>query len=153
MMTGLSAQKSDIWIGISLLCFCAVAAWRTSLIRTVPGGATTGPAFVPWLMIGVIALLSVLLILRAILRPAEGAARIEMPSGTTLAKMAMFVVILVLYAVAFMSVGYLISTIIVFTLTLWLFGERRIAVLALLPAAMTGAVYVGFTQFLDVWLP
>ena len=82
--------------------------------------------------------------------PAQG---IEMPDRATLGRMAVFLAILIAYAAAFMTLGYLPSTLAVFVAGLWLFGERRPLVLILVPVAVTAVVYLGFTRFLNVWLP
>lgn len=150
-MSDVSQRKSDIWIGTGLLAFCAFAAWRTLRIKSQAGGTVAGPSFLPWLMIAAIAALSVWMILRA-LRQTD-AAQIPLPDRTTLGRMAMFTLALIAYAAAFMPVGYLISTVIAFVAVLWLFGERGWLTLTLFPIAMTGAVYLGFTRALQVWLP
>ncbi len=153
-MSHLDSRRSDALIACGLLAFCGFAAWRTTLVKT-PGTATTmGPTFVPWLMIGGIAVLSLFLLFRALRgRGAREEGRIEMPDRPTLIRMAIFLVILVAYAAAFMTAGYIASTLAVFVAGLWLFGERRPLVLILVPIAVTAIVYLGFTRFLNVWLP
>lgn len=150
-MSDVSQRKSDIWIGAGLLGFCAFAAWRSLRIKSQVGGTLAGPSFLPWVMIGAISALSIWLILRALRQ--EGDTPIALPDRATLGRMAMFALVLVAYAAAFMPVGYLISTVVTFIAVLWLFGERNWLVLTLFPAAMTGAVFLGFTRALQVWLP
>ena len=150
-MTSVGQKRSDVVIGCGLLLFCSFAAWRSLRIPSRGGSSLTGAAFLPWLMIAAIALLSVWLILRALRQNTN--LRIEMPDRTTLRRMALLVLVFLVYAAAFMPVGYLVSTVAVFIAALWLFGERNWKVLVLFPTAMTGVVYLGFTQALKVWLP
>ncbi len=150
-MDGLAQKKSDVLIGSGLLGLCAFAAWRTLRIKSQTGSTVAGPSFLPWLMIGAIAALSIWMIVRAIQQ--EDTLRIPMPDRATLVRMALFTLVMVAYAAAFMPVGYLISTVAAFVAALWLFGERNWLTLTLFPVVMTGAVYLGFTQALQVWLP
>ena len=145
-------RNPDIVIGIGLLLFCAFAAWRTSKVKVPVEGTIAGTSFVPWIMIGGIVLLSVALILRAGLRSAS-VQSISLPNRATLARMGLFTLLMIAYAFAFMNIGYIASTLIVFVLGLLLFRESRIPVLVLFPLVMTGAIYLGFTKSLGVWLP
>ncbi|MGO4852100.1 tripartite tricarboxylate transporter TctB family protein [Phaeovulum sp. W22_SRMD_FR3] len=150
-MQQVGQKRSDIVIGAALLVFCGFAAWRSLKIPSRGGSSLAGPAFLPWIMIAAVAVLSVWMILRAWKRNSD--LQIEMPDGATLRRMGLLALVFVAYAAAFMPVGYLISTVAVFIAALWLFGERNRKVLVLFPIAMTGAVYLGFTQALKVWLP
>jgi putative tricarboxylic transport membrane protein len=144
--------SSDIVIGVGLLLFCAFAAWRTLRIKVPPEATIAGTSFFPWLMIGGIALLSLGLIARALLR--TGAVEmIQVPDRMTLAKIGLLALLMVAYAAVFMKVGYIPSTLIVFVGGLLLFKERRIFVLIVFPIVTTGAIYLGFTRVLGVWLP
>ncbi|WP_088736290.1 MULTISPECIES: tripartite tricarboxylate transporter TctB family protein [unclassified Thioclava] len=146
--------KSDIWIGFGLLALCAFAAWRSLLVRTVETGTIAGATFMPWLMIGGLAILALVMIARALRRGGlTGGAQIDMPDRGTLVRMGLLTVLLIAYAAAFMTLGYLASTVIVFVLGLLLFRERRPLVLILVPIVLTGAIYLGFTRLLQVWLP
>jgi putative tricarboxylic transport membrane protein len=144
--------SSDIVIGIGLLLFCTFAAWRTLGIKVPPEATIAGTSFLRWLMIGGIALLSLALIVRALLRT-EGVEKIPVPNRATLAKMGLFTILMIGYAAAFMTVGYIPSTLVVFVAGLLLLKERRILVLIVFPLVMTGAIYLGFTRLLGVWLP
>ena len=144
--------SSDIGIGIGLLLFCAFAAWRTVRISVPPEDTIAGTSFLPWLMIGGIALFSMVLIARALLHTGA-VVTIPVPNRVTFAKMGLFTLLMIAYAAAFMTVGYIPSTVIVFIAGLLLFKERRISILIVFPLVMTGAIYLGFTRFLGVWLP
>ena len=145
-------RKPDVLIGLGLLVFCAFAAWRTLKVKVPPEATIAGPPFVPWLMIGGIVLLSLALIGRAVLQSASSSA-VSMPDRATLVRMGLFTLLMIVYAFAFMKVGYIASTLVVFVLGLILFRETRLVVLVLFPLIMTGAIYLGFTKSLGVWLP
>jgi len=144
--------SSDIAIGVGLLLFCGFAAWRTTKIRVPPEATIAGTSFLPWLMIGGIALLSVILIARARLHVGSSET-VQVPNRLTFGKIVLFTLVMVAYGAGFMTVGYIPSTLVVFVIGLLLFKERRIAVLIIFPLVMTGAIYLGFTRFLGVWLP
>ncbi len=145
-------RNPDIVIGVGLLFFCVFAAWRTLKVTVPPEGTIAGTSFVPWLMIGGIVVLSLVLIARAV-RRAAAAETIRVPDRATLARMGLFTLLMIGYAFMFMKVGYLVSTLVTFVLGLILFRESRLVVLVLFPLVMTGAIYLGFTKSLGVWLP
>ncbi|MHA6344271.1 tripartite tricarboxylate transporter TctB family protein [Roseivivax sp. CAU 1761] len=143
--------QADLWIGGGLLALCGAAAWRTTYIKQGFSSSAAGPSFVPWLVIALIAVLSLALILRAL--RGDGGAELAMPGRRTLAAMAGFTLLMIAYAVAFMPVGYLPSTLAAFVLGLIRLGERNWLVVILFPVGMTLAIYFGFTELLSVWLP
>lgn len=149
----LREAKVDLWTGCGLLALCGLAAWRATYIKQGFSSSAAGPAFVPWVVIVLVAVLSVLLILRALRRDPGAQADIDMPGPRTLATMAGFTVLMIAYAVAFMPVGYLLSTLAAFVVGLILLGERNWLVVILFPIGMTLAIYFGFTELLSVWLP
>lgn len=145
-------KTSDIGIGLGLLLFCLFAVWRTMKIKVPPEATIAGTSFLPWLMIGGISLLAVVLILRALLSSASSQV-IQVPNRATLAKMGAFTLVMVVYAASFMTIGYIPSTIAVFVIGLLLFNERRLSILIIFPVFMTIIIYLGFTRILSVWLP
>ncbi|WP_321340211.1 tripartite tricarboxylate transporter TctB family protein [Breoghania sp.] len=154
-MSELRHSKSDILIGGGLLAFCAFAAWRTLLIRSVHSGTVAGPSFVPWLMIGAVGLLALGLVARGVRQQvaAGGAVKAIRPEGGALVKIVLFAILLTAYAAAFYPVGYIPSTLVTFVAGLWLLGERKILQLLVFPCVMTLGVYYAFTELLSVWLP
>ncbi len=110
----LREQKADLWIGTGLLLLCGFAGWRATYIKQGFNSSAAGPSFMPWLVIALIALLSVLLIVRALRAEHDPQTDITMPGKRTLAAMAGFTLLMICYAVAFMPVGYLPSTLIAF---------------------------------------
>ncbi|SNY92693.1 putative tricarboxylic transport membrane protein [Cohaesibacter sp. ES.047] len=153
-MSTISPRKSDMWIGGCLLVFCIVVAWLTLSIKSGMGSSSAGPSMIPWMMIGAVAFLSLVLIGRSLGGNKEGEeSKISMPDARTLLIMLGFVLLLTAYAAAFYPVGYIPATLITFVVGLWLLGERRWYILVLFPLIMTFVVYFGFTRLLTVWLP
>ncbi|MBE9638576.1 tripartite tricarboxylate transporter TctB family protein [Salipiger mangrovisoli] len=149
----LREQKADLWIGAGLLLFCGFVSWRTTYIKQGIGSSAAGPSFLPWLVIGLIALLSVLLIVRALRAERTPETDIMMPGKRVLVAMAGFTLLMICYAAAFMPIGYLPSTLVAFIVGLLLLGERNWLLVVLFPVGMTLAIYFGFTELLSVWLP
>ncbi|WP_097053542.1 tripartite tricarboxylate transporter TctB family protein [Thalassospira xiamenensis] len=147
-----SESRSSLYIGGGLLLFCGFAAWRTALVKAQSANTVAGPSFLPWIMIGLISALSVALIVRS-LKHRNDKAGVSMPDRKLLLRMGMFTILLVAYAAAFMPLGYLPSTLITFCIGLYLVGERRPVALIAFPVLTTGIIYLGFTNFLKVWLP
>ncbi|PHR56252.1 MAG: C4-dicarboxylate ABC transporter permease [Robiginitomaculum sp.] len=138
-----------------MLAFCGFAVWRTLSIKQGFSSSIAGPSFVPWLMIGLISILSAILIFQGISAGKEGGkdSVIHFPDKQTLLTIAAFVVLLVLYAAAFFPIGYIPATLVTFVIGLWLIGERKIWLLIGFPVVMTFAVHFAFTNFLSIWLP
>lgn len=156
----MNERRADATIGWGLLALCAFAAWRTLRIPSVATGTSAGPNFVPWLMICAIVILSVAMIVRQILnRPAPSLSDSEDVQAQRsrikgiLWRLAAFTLLLVIYAVLFMPLGYLPTTIIVFIAGMFLLGEKRLVPLVVLPIVITTVIYFGFTRLLAVWLP
>ena len=153
---------SDAIIGCGLLAFSAFAAWRTFYIKGQSASTIAGPSFLPWLMLGAITILSLMLILRARSSvapvPAEGDERSVDNQDTTikrrnLLRIGLFALMLTAYSAAFMPLGYLPATLLVFIAGMLLMGERSPVKFLVLPVLITGAVWFGFTRLLQVWLP
>ena len=151
-MAHVAERTSDLWIGAGVLGFCGFAAWRTTYIKAGFNSSAAGPSMVPWLMIGMIAGLSILMMLRALRRPAGGES-VPVPERGTLLAMGAFAILMFAYAATFMPLGYLPATLATFVIGLLLLGERNWLIVILFPIAMTAAVWLGFTRFLGVWLP
>ncbi|WP_417741871.1 tripartite tricarboxylate transporter TctB family protein [Salipiger sp.] len=145
--------RADLWIGGGLLALCGFSGWRATYIKQGFNPGVAGPSFVPWLVTALIALLAVLLIIRALRAEAAPKTEITLPGKTVLLSMAAFTLVMIGYAAAFMPVGYLPSTIVAFILGLLLLGERNWLLVILFPVGMTLAIYFGFTELLSVWLP
>lgn len=144
------SRNSDFWLSLIGLVVSAIAA---ALTVDVPGGGTggtAGPSFLPWLMIGGIALFSLILMWRSQrLAPAAQA-----PFGARLlAQIGGFLALMLAYAWAYEPVGYLISSLVFFVVALLLLGERRLLQLVLVPPGVVVTVYLVFTHVMKVYMP
>nr|WP_321460902.1 tripartite tricarboxylate transporter TctB family protein [uncultured Cohaesibacter sp.] len=165
----MSSKRSDIFIATGLLIFCLILALFTLRIPSVSAGTSAGPSFVPWLMLGCIAVFSLLMIasnLIAAKRQSPPVAIEEAPEETdtekeadarlakgTALRIVVFILLLLAYATLFMSLGYLITTLSIFIAGMFLLGERKLLSLVILPGIIVAAIYYGFTEYLNVWLP
>ncbi|WP_319412604.1 tripartite tricarboxylate transporter TctB family protein [uncultured Cohaesibacter sp.] len=169
----MSGKRSDIFIATGLLIFCLILALFTLRIPSVSAGTSAGPSFVPWLMLGCIAVFSLLMIVSNLISAkrqspaaaigeapgeATGEADTEKEADARLAKgtalrIAVFILLLLAYATLFMSLGYLITTLSIFIAGMFLLGERKLLSLVILPGIIVAAIYYGFTEYLNVWLP
>lgn len=151
---GVRESRADFFISIGLLTFCAFAAAQTARLKIPPNSGMANPTFVPWLMIVLISLCSVVLLARSLARQKRGeGGYIELPNRRIFLKMGLFIVLMLVYAIALMPVGYIWTTLVVLAVGLLILGERNPWTLILFPLAMTLAVYFGFTKLLAVWLP
>ncbi len=155
-------KQTDSRLALVLLAFCAFAAWRTTLVPSSGAGSQAGPAFLPWITIAGIALLSVALFLRGLrAHPATAEAtkrgKEEAPKAFGIryatVVLVLFIALMIAYAVAFERVGYLPSTLVTFVIGMFLLRERRIVQFLLVPAVIVACVYFGFTHLLGVYLP
>lgn len=146
--------SSDFWLALFFLAVSGVAAFLT---RSLPGGGVQtelGSAFFPWLMVGGIALFSVLLLIRSLWRPPA-----KSPEGEggnpvrVLGKLALFLLFMLAYALLFAQFGFLISTGAFFVVAMLALGERRLLHFLVIPACITAGVYLVFTQIMKVYIP
>lgn len=161
------SRKSDIVVAVGLLTICAVFAVFTLRIPSVGTGTSAGPAFVPWAMLAIIVVFSLVLMGQAILTskgslpdetvPGDGDVDGDVDEGDeskgVLLRIGVFVVLLVVYGAVFMTLGYLATTLAVFIAGMLLLGERKPLQLIVLPVLIVTAIYYGFTEYLGVWLP
>lgn len=155
-------KRTDCGLALLLLAFCAFAAWRTTMVPSSGAGSQAGPAFLPWITVAGIALLSVALFIRGLRTQAAvsetsvaNEERAPQRSGVRYATvvLVLFVVLMIAYAIAFERVGYLPSTIATFVIGMLLLRERRVLQFLVVPAVVVACVYYGFTYLLDVYLP
>lgn len=143
-------RNSDFWLSLVVLGFCAVASVLTLDVPTNGTGGTVGPSFLPWLMIGGMSLFALILLWRS-QRHAPAAMA---PFGARLlAQLGGFLILMLLYAWAYEPVGYLISSVAFFVVTLLVLGERRLLQLLLVPPGVVGSVYVVFAYAMQVYMP
>lgn len=145
---------------ISGLLFVLVSGWVFAQSLELPQGRGTvpGPGFFPELAATFGVIVGAAICLRAVVawrrRAAGGAkpaSRGETP--TDLLRLVGLLVLGVAYVAAFKTLGFVLASILFLALALLVLGERRVLVLALLPAGLTGTVAFVFTTLLGLRLP
>lgn len=145
----------DTYVAIVFLLFCAFAWWR---IKKLPLGVgyehTIGPEFFPGVMTVAIAILSVALLARSLWRGLiEGGADPTLAAGNVLARMGLFIVLLIGYIFVYEPLGFLLASAIALPAGMFLLGERRFLHVIVLPYIIIGLGYTGFTKIMMVPLP
>lgn len=145
----------DTYVGIVFLLFCGFAWWQISKLPLGVGYKNSiGPEFFPGVITATIAVLSVALIVRSLWRNAQSSG--EAPSlaaGRTLIRIALFIVLLLVYILTYEPLGFLLSSAIVLPAGMLLLGEKRPTQILLFPALIIGLGYLGFTKIMMVPLP
>lgn len=129
-----------------LLVF-AVAVFAITL--GFPGPAQPndpGSAAFPRIIAGALAVLAVL----QLARPRRGE---ELPRGAAALRVAGMVVLLVVYALVFEVLGFILSSVLFLLGALLLAGVRRPALLLIMPVAISVVLFYVFYNLLEVSLP
>ena len=108
-----------------------------------------GPAFLPRLLLGALAIEAIALILPAVSRNAESARMKPIFQFNPLIMLASFVVYI--YLTTFF--GYIIATMAFMLLAFFLLGMRTVWTLILVPPLITFATYFLFESALNIYLP
>lgn len=146
----------DTVSGTALLLVSGAYGWHAS---TLPQGrGEPGPAFLPMVLAVLLALVAVAILVGGLARSRSdapvldnGAVARADPTRRYEPWIAMSVTFL--YAVAFIPLGYWISTLLYSFVITWLFRRDRPMVLVLVPAISTGMIYLLFRVLLGARLP
>ena len=138
----------DVYVGLVMLAFCAVTFYVTTTFDSVPAMLSQNiPAtFFPRLVLGVIALLSVLLVVDGLKRSPEALGSVPLSVFST-AALITAAVFLVKPLGTLLTVGLL-----AFSLT-WLWGERRWRAMIILAIGLPIAIHLVFAVGLQVRFP
>jgi putative tricarboxylic transport membrane protein len=146
--------NSDTYAALAFLVFCAFAWWRISLLPTGAGfEKSIGPEFFPGLMTAVIAALSAALLARSLFRGLRGSGASALAAGKVLARMGLFIGLLIVYILIYELLGFIVSSAIVLPAGMLLLGERRWLHVLVLPFAIIALGYIGFVKVMMVALP
>ena len=142
---------ADAIIAVILLFFCAFAAYLTQDVPDIGMGAKLGPSFFPTLSISLIAFLSTILLIRTIIaKNVEAYARL---SSGILTKMALFLLLMFVYATFYLTIGWIFSAGAFFIIAMLALGERRLIHVVVIPAGIILLVFFLFTELMQVYLP
>lgn len=147
--------NSDTWVAIVFLLFCSFA-WRQ--ISLLPMGVgyenTIGPEFFPAVMTAAVAIFSGALLARSIWGSAvSGAKSPALATGATLARMGLFIALLVVYVFIYEILGFVLASVIVLPVGMFMLGERRLLHIFVFPCVLVGLAWLVFTKVMMVPLP
>lgn len=142
-------RRADAVAAVLLLAVAAVYFQQSFLI--VRGFATDrlGPAFVPRVLAGALALLSLTLLARAL----AGRSDPTPPPPARTALLATTLVLLTAYGAILPRLGFLLATPLLMAATLRVLGVRRPLPVVAAATGITAALYVVFGRLLGVLLP
>lgn len=150
-------RKKDLYSALTLLIVCGLTYWEAS---SYPAESS----YFPRIIIGLLAILSVFLLGKALLQGREK--KTEEPAdapkpagGLPLWKNRIFVRVLLMicvaliYLVVMSSVGFYLITLFYLPLMMGILGVRRLKIIALSTFSVLFFIYLVFTVFLKVPLP
>ena len=156
------SRLAEILLGLGLVALGLFFAVETTVIKVAPIYAKVGPTVFPWIVAGALILLGAIFAIqawRSERRPASGPIPGQGYPATPPAPpsdwraLLLISAALLLQAVLFKLLGFVITATILFMAVAYAFGSRRFlrdAVIAILVAVI---VYVGFTRGLRLQLP
>ena len=133
-------KHADIIGSILLLAFCA-AAWAGTK------DFTESAALLPRITIGLIALLSVVQLIRVMMRPSEKTVSFKMRKILTLLALTFA------YAILMPIIGFYVATILYIGGSMYIYGVRKKAVLLGVPVGFCIFAALCFVKFLSLRLP
>lgn len=141
----------NIIAAIGLLIFSALYTWATFYIpdRTIPN--TPGPSFFPFVIITIVAILSLALLIKGISarRTGDGGQFRISPARLPALTMAVFFIYLVLLP----WVGFPIASVVFFAALMLLYGNRDAVKIVLWSLAVPIVLFVTFTEAFQILLP
>lgn len=141
--------------GVALLLAGILVVVAGTTVRSPTGYDASGPRLAPVAVGGLLVLLSVLLLVRTVVRPdtehaelvAAEAQATHWPTPAALA------VALVAYALLLEPLGFIVATTLFLPGASWLLGSRALLRDAAVGLGIGVVVFVAFTQYLGVYLP
>lgn len=142
-------RRADLVAGLSFLAVAAVYFHQSLFIVRGFASDRLGPAFMPRLLAGALALLALALLARA----AAGRSKATPPPPARVGLLAATVVLLVAYALVMPRAGFLVATPAFLAAVLACLGVQEPVPLVLVAAGVTAALYGVFGRLLGVLLP
>ena len=141
----------EIIAAVGLLVFCGLYTWATFHIpdRTIPN--TPGPSFFPFVIITLIAVLSVAMLFKGLggMRSGDAGPLQVAYARLPILMLAAFMVFLVVLPWA----GFLVSGIVFFAVLMTLYGSRSPVRIALWSLGLPIVFYLIFTEIFQILLP
>lgn len=142
-------RRADLLIGLGLLVFAGVYFEQSFAIRRGFAADRLGPAFFPRLLALTLAVLAVILVVRAV----TGRSDPSRPPAIRLGIFASVLVLLVAYVLLLPRLGFVLATPPLLGAVIWLLGLRNWPSLAGTALGLTAGLYVVFGRALHVLLP
>ena len=144
-------RKANIIISIILLGFSGFYAYLIANLpaRDLPN--TLGAAFVPWVLAGALAGLSVLLLISSILAKNENS-KVSLPRKELLG-IAFLLILITCYVNLMGYLGFVSASIIFLSILTWLAGSRKPVEIVVFSVTTATLVYLLFYKFFQVQLP
>lgn len=145
----------DTFAGAIFLLFCGFAWLQISRLPLGVGYENTiGPEFFPLVMTGAIAVFSLMLIIRSLWGNAvTGAKSPALAAGSVLARMGLFIALLVVYVFIYEGLGFILASALVLPTGMFMLGERRLLHVVGFPLILVGLAWLAFTKIMMVPLP
>lgn len=141
-----SSRTADRVFGVVIIVLAAALAAAALSFPPSAQDSDPGTAALPWLIAIALAGLGAVLVARA--EPNTVA-----PPREARVTIASIVLLTVVYALVFTTLGFLIATFLYLNAAIRLMGERRLARVVLISAAFSAALYLLFAEMLAVYLP
>jgi len=145
--------KRDIIASLVLLAFATWYAWLTTGVparSAMPD--TPGPTFFPWLLDGLLFVLSAALLVRGLVFR-KRAPHQEVAAGVAPLQIALFLGSFLIYLAVLPYAGFVIATIPFVAVLVWLFGCRTPLQVAACAFGLTIVTYVVFRYGFEIVLP
>lgn len=144
-------RRANIIIAILLLGFAAFYAYLIAHLpaRDLPN--TLGAAFMPWVLAGMLALLSVLLLTSSLMKKDDDS-KVTLPRRDLIGITGLLVLI-ALYVNLMNYLGFVVVSVFFLGILTWIAGSRKPAEIAIFSITTTIAVYLLFYKFFNVQLP
>ncbi len=147
--------NADTYSGIFFLLFCSFAWWQISNLPTGVGYENSiGPEFFPSVMTVVVAVFSLLLVIRSLWGKAIADGKTPVMAGaSTLFLMGLFISLLVVYVFLYEILGFILSSCIILPTGMFMLGERRLLHIFVFPCILVGLAWLAFTKVMMVPIP
>jgi putative tricarboxylic transport membrane protein len=147
--------RGALIFGVVLLAFALYLLYDATRIRQGGGFTVVGPSVFPLVAAGALAILAVLMVLRATLWPdaelaAHGRAETRVTHWPTVGTV---LVMLVVYPIAMSALGYVVATAIFVPSAAGALGSKKPGRDFAVGVGLALVIYLGFTRLLSVRLP
>lgn len=147
-MTRSIVRTVDFWAALGLILIGGICIYGAQdIFVPLMMSDMLGPRTFPFGVGAALALLGILIMLRAVLQGGP-----EADVGN-LGVLGALVIASIIYVLAFIPLGYLVSTTLFLAFLFYYLGERRHWLTAIVAVGMAVGIYIGFYRLLNVALP